>query len=391
MPAHLVKPLLVLFWSLLLVLGQFAGHAAAGDTDVTVNDSRDLPDPSPNRGPDCESTAGTCTLRAAIQRANHQIGTHIIRLPPGTFAITRAGNGENDAKTGDFDIKGKIIIRGAGAKETVISGSSLDRVFDVRRGSLQLIRVTVRDGRTANEEDGGGIRALGAALTLDRVHLQENRAGADGGGVWANNDLSVLRSTISNNQAGRDGGGIYVKSTFNVLRPSFSVRDSTISGNTLRDEVSDVGGIGGISASVQHKISISHSTIAFNEGIGLAMVAFPNYNIDHTILANNGFNCLLIDNNGSTLDFNVDADATCGFFSDQGNLVNVDPQLAVLADNGGDTPTHVFNNPILQDAGEAAGPFCNNFDQRGLPRPVDFDGEGGARCDIGAIELQSPP
>jgi hypothetical protein len=123
---------------LLLLSALTPREARAADTDVTVNDARDLPDPSPNLGPDCASTAGTCTLRAAIQRANHQIGTHTIRLPAGTFKITRAGRGENDTETGDFDIKGNIIIIGQGAKSTIIDGGRLDRVFDVRSGSLLL-------------------------------------------------------------------------------------------------------------------------------------------------------------------------------------------------------------------------------------------------------------
>src|SRR5262249_59515546 len=110
----------LLFGILLLFLFAPEAREAKADTDVTVDDTRDLPDPSPRLGPDCASTAGTCTLRAAIQRANHQLGTHTIRLPAGTFTITRRGRGENDAETGDFDIKGNVIIIGAGAKATRI-------------------------------------------------------------------------------------------------------------------------------------------------------------------------------------------------------------------------------------------------------------------------------
>src|SRR5216684_676292 len=105
---------------LLFLFALASREAEAIDTDVTVNDTRDLADPSPNRGLDCKSNADTCTLRAAMQRGNHQIGTHTIRLPAGTYKISRAGRNEDDAEDGDFDIKGHFIILGAGAKSTII-------------------------------------------------------------------------------------------------------------------------------------------------------------------------------------------------------------------------------------------------------------------------------
>src|SRR5215218_4514862 len=73
--------------------------AEATTSDVTVNDTRDSSDPSPNIG-GCESNLGTCTLRAAIQRANNRskigFNQHVIRLPPGTYTITIPGRDEND-------------------------------------------------------------------------------------------------------------------------------------------------------------------------------------------------------------------------------------------------------------------------------------------------------
>jgi len=102
------------FGALLLGLFAYTPYEAVADTDVTVNDSGDFVDPSPNIG-GCSSTNNTCTLRAAIQRANHRLtGTHTIHLPAGNFFITRAGRGEDDAVSGDLDIKGNIVIIGPG-------------------------------------------------------------------------------------------------------------------------------------------------------------------------------------------------------------------------------------------------------------------------------------
>ena len=370
---------------LLFILAAPEGHA--GDTDVTVNDTRDLPDPSPNLGPDCNSTLNTCTLRAAIQRANHQTGTHTIRLPVGTFGITRTGRGENDAETGDLDIKGNIIIIGVGAKETRINGFGNDRVFDVRSGSLLLQSLAVTNGNS-KDEDGGGIRALGAPVTLNRVHLHLNRTDAHGGGIATNSDLSIVRTTVSNNQAGISTGGVFASNS-GFTKNALSLRESTISGNT------STGDTGGLLVGVRYNISILHSTIAFNGSLGMNFVTFagfgdPVVTISHTILSNNaGGNCFSHIGGPFSFTSNVDSDASCELGGAGGNLV-VDPQLSTLADNGGQTPTHVFNNPLLIDEGDPAGTSCSGIDQRGLPRPVELDGDGIARCDIGAIELQGP-
>jgi len=78
-------------------------------------------------------------------------------------------------------------------------------VFDVRSGSLILQDLAVRGGFAQND-DGGGIRAK-APLTLNRVHLTSNVADSSGGGIYTEDDLSIVRSTISQNE-GDDGSAI---------------------------------------------------------------------------------------------------------------------------------------------------------------------------------------
>jgi hypothetical protein len=68
--------------------------------------------------------------------------------------------------------------------------------------------------------------------------------------------------------------------------------------------------------------------------------------------------------------------------------MNVDPRLGPLANNGGDTFTHVLwsGSPAI-DQGSCRDAAT---DQRGQPRPVDISSIPNADdgCDIGAYEQQ---
>lgn len=68
--------------------------------------------------------------------------------------------------------------------------------------------------------------------------------------------------------------------------------------------------------------------------------------------------------------------------------VNIDPQLGPLTDLGGFGRSHVPGPPLLDSAEDAT---CTQSDQRGITRPQDGDGDGLARCDVGAVELQGDP
>src|SRR5262245_22879587 len=74
---------------------------------------------------------GKLSLREAITRANQQPGTDTIVLRPGVYNLTRTGANEDANATGDLDIRGGLIIKGAGAGVTVIDGQQADRVLDV--------------------------------------------------------------------------------------------------------------------------------------------------------------------------------------------------------------------------------------------------------------------
>ena len=83
---------------------------------------------------------------------------------------------------------------------------------------------------------------------------------------------------------------------------------------------------------------------------------------------------------------NLDSGNTCGL-AGPGDLVDMDPQLGPLQDNGGPTPTQALlpGSPAIDAGGDDCPPPAT--DQRGFPRPEDGNGDGMATCDIGAFEL----
>jgi hypothetical protein len=187
-------------------------------------------------------------------------------------------------------------------------------------------------------EDGGGIFGRVGTLNLENSTLFGNRAGQDGGGLSVP-FATLNNSTISGNSAGTEGGGILVNATF-------TISNSTISGNSA------VTG-GGLSNS--GLVTLSNSIIANSRGGDIASTESSN-------IVTNGVN--LVEDGSLTGE----------------NILNVDPRLGPLANNGGDTQTHalLFDSPAINASSSGL-----TTDQRGTARPQ------GSDFDLGAFEFNS--
>lgn len=262
----------------------------------------------------------------------------------------------NGGHGGGINNSGELIVIDCTIKDNICGDGGFEGAGGygggiLNSGSAEISKSLIAGNVTGNSIDiyageGGGISNYGD-LTLRNCTLSNNRTvsddyGGNGGGInnYFLGDTTLLNCTIYNNFGHGSGGGI-----FNApWDPSATVKikNTIIAGN-----------------SVGHPWS---GTINPDDCDG--KITSRGYNLIRTI-------------SGFTLIGN-----------ETGNIYGSEPLLGVLADNGGPTMTHrlLLGSPAI-DAGHPTK--YEETDQRGVIRPRDGDGVGGARSDIGAFELFS--
>ncbi len=108
-------------------------------------------------------------------------GSHTVFLPAGTYILNLTGANEDDAASGDLDIKSNLIIRGAGAATTIIDGDGTDptnldpdRVFQIIGPvTVELVGLTITNGYVGSGP-GGGIYNNGGELYLTNCAVTFN-------------------------------------------------------------------------------------------------------------------------------------------------------------------------------------------------------------------------
>ncbi len=375
---------------------------------------------------DTGNTVGSdpeCTLRAAIQQANASPGADLIIVPAGTYTITITGN-DNAAAMGDFDITDDVSLVGAGAATTFIDGGGVERVFHMDPSDagihVTLSGVTVQGGSSTGS--GAGIYNRGV-LTLTQSVVRYNQETLNGGGLY-NGIYGVLRlvdSTIYSNTA-NNGAGLHTWGLVTTTNTTFSQNQAESSGGgiyvdygqawlynvTLTENVADSDGDGGdgggIVADSGVTVTVQNSILAGNDDNSHNDYPY-GYPDCVGVFASGGYNFIADSANrtGCTGFANGAPlyDTVGGAYLGGGGLYFVYPvYLGPLQNNGGPTPTHMPNPPQLDtptvvDRGNPLAPgsaitTCATTDQRGLPRPIDGDDDGTARCDKGAVEFFLP-
>ncbi len=314
--------------------------------------------------------------------------------------------------SGNFSPNGGAIYSSDGLlsiNDCTISGNSAgDGAVLVQGGamggSLAIIRSKVVDNLATNS--GGGVLARSVPVSIIDSTISGNYTHEYGGGVYLyQGSLSMSGTTISGNGADNNhdglgsGGGIY------NVGGSLSIVNSTISGNSAGE------GGGGIFSNTGQIVTIAHSTVTGNVVPNVAGVyggginSLGALNLDHAIVAGNLRGASIPDDvKGmfSTL-FSLIGDKRDATVSDSGgSLIGatespVDAKLATLANNGGATLTHALlsGSPAIEGGAVAVAGVNGipSYDQRGtlFSRVVDYDNAGGARIDMGAIEMTAVP
>jgi hypothetical protein len=332
----------------------------------------------------CNSTAGTVTLRSALELFNANPGANSVLFNLPSPSVITLANGElpvNDA--------GTITITGPGARNLAIDGNAASRVFLINpEGSVtaNISGLTIRNGNAGSGGSGGGVDINGnATVTLDKVTITGNVARTGGGIGHYGESLTVTNSTLSSNSITDSGNGCYAGAAMdaNGYTVTTTFVNDTVTGNISSDSCTSGGTI-----NMCDTATFTNVTISGNSGPGGALQGTGQCNsttVKNSILANQTGSTVcgalaptdLPTDGGS----NLDSDNSCGFTT--AALINTDPMLAGLANNGGPTDTLALKSG--SPAIDAVKNTCPDpsADQRGLSRPQ------GSACDIGAFEFSA--
>ncbi len=341
-------------------------------------------------------TPTTCSLRQAVETSDAAPGDDTIDFALPAPSVISLTNGElvftSDERT-------TIAGPGAGALTVRRDPSAPPHSVILNFGTATITGLTISGGLSGRFE-GGGIQNDGD-LTIDGVVVSANNAdaasegsvaGAVNGGVMTVRNSTFEGNTTINAGAGGSAGAI-------VQVGALLVVNSTFTGN----RVTGAGDAGGAILNFTPLTTIVNSTIAGNvvaQGAG-GILSDGNLALANSILAGNlvataANDCVgSVTSRGYTLLGTTDR---CALTAATGDVIGANPLLGPLAANGGPTPTMALlagspaidagNPAATSDADPPAPPAlvpCRTTDQRGVARPQ------GARCDIGAFELQPLP
>jgi len=125
-------------------------------------------------------------------------------------------DGGGIANFGELTLGENTVVRSNSANN---SGGGIANLGDLTVRESTIGGLNAEDGNVAQDGNGGGIWLLvteggGSAVRIEDSLIAGNQANTvgvaqgDGGGIWSNRELLLLRSTVADNAAAFDGGGI---------------------------------------------------------------------------------------------------------------------------------------------------------------------------------------
>jgi CSLREA domain-containing protein len=344
----------------------------------TVNSTADEPDAAPGDGACASTPSGACTLRAAVTEANALAGPDTITLPSGAYDLSFPPD-PNQRIT--LNITSEITLFGASARTTTIrltAAIAAGRLLSITSGGkADISGVTLRGIPNAASIRGGITNA--GQLTLRQAVLQNNSTDLTGGGLENRGTATLDQVLVVGNSAvfrtgarptNGSGGGIYNTGTLSLTNVTFTGNISVQRGGAIHTEGN---------ATLTNVTFGENSVEPFGQGKSISAVTAT---VRNTIFGHPlGGNCAgPIQSVGN----NIETGDSCSL-NGSNDQKNADPRLGPLQNNGGPTDTYALqpDSPAI-DRGTNAG--CPATDQRGVPRPIDGNGDGVATCDIGSFE-----
>ena len=258
--------------SVVLLLGYAVATAspssgASPPHTYRVNSTKDTVDADVGVGA-CADSHKKCSLRAAIMQANFHPGPDTIKVPAGTYTLTRKGDDDQDV-LGDLDVTDSVTIEGAGPSKTIIDGNGTvtgDRTVEVFPTAVDttITGLRIRGGRrmetfgtgggllwegsgsgkfvarhvtfSGNQAyDGGGLAvqygSTGDAVTLDHVTAEHNTATAAVGAIevsLGSFGTFLMRHSVVRANKAYEGAGLYVQGPTSVDDATSATVESTV-------------------------------------------------------------------------------------------------------------------------------------------------------------------
>jgi len=350
--------------------GGIASRAVSTDATTTINDSDILSNTAETSGGGLYLVGGS-NLTATLVVSNSQVSYNHANADAGGIRSTRFSGSTNHLI--------QVNILGSEVSHNTAAAYPGGGGMIINYSEMLLADSLVSDNRVevgAVSVVGGGIVNGFSDITILRSTIRDNvvaSAGgpfqSGGGGVFnTDGTMLIVNSTIGGNQANltASGGALLVGNHFGNSPSIVTIINSTINGNSTDTSAGAVA--------------------TLDLGTGQPVVI----NFSNTIVSNNpapdSTNCVAAP--GTTISstgYNLEDLDTCNF-NQPTDLINTNPLLGLLQDNGGPTWTYALldGSPAIDAADNAvcAAPPVNGVDQRGVARPY------GPSCDIGAFELE---
>ncbi|MDX1475086.1 MAG: choice-of-anchor Q domain-containing protein, partial [Reinekea sp.] len=331
----------------------------------------------------------------------------------GNVSLTRVSVLGNDIDAADTRSgQGAGIYVGTGGRVSLVTSLVKDNTITTEGG-------TASGAGLYNIPSSGVTTNISSTLFSGNQAINNGNGNASGGAInHQSGNLGILRGMFRNNLARTTDSGVVASGgAIAAFAPITQLRNSTFSGN-LADGVDAAWG-GAIS--LNDSATLNNVTITLNQvqtsaggtsnGGGIRRSS-GTLTLSNTVVAGNTSSGNGPDCSGdvTSAGYNlIGNNSGCGFVEFMAEIVGdvagggsaIDPQLAALADNGGAITIDGTSVPVLTHAPRAGSPVidaadpnepgsggtCETLDQPGNSRPIDGDEDGGAVCDIGAVEF----